>query len=113
MQVKLVAAIPPLAFVLQEVLERFLHEGHVHWQLLLSGPFLYGLLAQIPFALLAAALAYALGRVAERLGAALAPRRLRTSGTRLAHELARSVDLPLRAALARGWAGRGPPLVAS
>ena len=37
--------------------------GHVHWQLLLSGALpATGLLAQIPFALLAAALAYALGR---------------------------------------------------
>ena len=112
-RIKLVAALPPLVFVAQELLERYLHEGHVHWQVLLSAPFLLGLLAQIPFALLAAAVAYALDRVAERLGAALAARRPRHVRPRGPHQGGSSVDLPLRPVLARGYAGRGPPLVAS
>jgi hypothetical protein len=110
--VKLIAAIPPLAFVLQELVERFLHAGHVDWHMLLSGPFVLGLLAQIPFALLAAAIAYALGTIAARLGAALAARRPRPLRRRVALPFGSSADLPLRPALARGYAGRGPPLVA-
>jgi len=112
-RIKLVAALPPLVFVAQELLERYLHEGHVHWQVLLSAPFLLGLLAQIPFALLAAAVAYALGRVAERLGAALAAKRPRQVRPLASSQRGSSVDLPLRPVLARGYAGRGPPLVAS
>ena len=113
MQIRLVAALPPLVFVAQELLERYLHEGHVHWQVLLSAPFLLGLLAQVPFALLAAAVAYALGRVAEQLGAALAARRPRQARLRASRPRGSSVDLPLRPVLARGYAGRGPPLVVS
>jgi hypothetical protein len=112
-QAKLVAAVPPLAFVVQEVLERYLHEGHVHWQLLVSAPFVLGLLAQLPFALLAAAVAYALGRAAERLGVLLAARRPRPARCRVPGVFAASVDLPSRPVLARGYAGRGPPLAAS
>jgi hypothetical protein len=109
--VKLVAAVPPLAFVLQELAERLLHTGHVDWHVLVSGPFVLGLLAQIPFALLAAAIAYALGAVAERLGRALAARPRRSVRSRPALGFPGSADLPLRPALARGYAGRGPPLV--
>jgi hypothetical protein len=112
-QIKLVAAVPPLAFVLQEFLERYAQDGQVHWGLLLSAPFALGLVAQVPFALLAAALAYALGRAAARVGAAIAARRPRPTRGRVAGTFFSSVVLPLRPALARGYAGRGPPLVAS
>jgi hypothetical protein len=112
-QIKLVAAVPPLAFVLQELAERFLHAGRVDWHVLLSAPFVVGLLAQLPFALLAAAIAYALGLVAERLGIAIASRRRRPLRSRVAHRFLSSVDLLLRPAPARGYTGRGPPLAAS
>lgn len=111
-QIRLIAAVPPLAFMAQEFAERYLQDGHVHWQLVLSGPFLLGLTVQVPFALLAAAIALALGGAARRVAAAL-----RCGATpRVARGLAASsfpndVDLSLERVLARGYAGRGPPLV--
>jgi hypothetical protein len=110
-QIELVAAVPPLAFVLQELLERYLHDGTVQWQL--SAPIVLGLLAQIPFALVVAAVAYALTRAAEQLGSALAARRLRRPRSGVSLPSGSSFDLPLRPALSCGYAGRGPPLVAS
>ena len=59
-RIKLVAALAPAAFVLQELIERYVHDGHLHWQLVVSAPFLLGLATQVPFALLAAAIAFAL-----------------------------------------------------
>ena len=110
-QIELVAAVPPLAFVAQEFLERYLHDGRVHWELLLSAPFLLGLAVQLPFALLVAAIAFALTQVAERLGAALASRRRRPTAAPLFDQAPQQVDLPRHSALSRGYAGRGPPLV--
>jgi hypothetical protein len=111
-QVKLIVAVPPLAFVAQEFAERYVHDGHVHWQLVLSGPFLLGLAVQVPFALLAAAIALALDGAAQRVAASLRS----SAGRRAVRGLAASafpseVDLPLERVLARGYAGRGPPLV--
>ena len=110
-QIRLVAAVPPLAFVVQEFLERYLHDGGLHWELVLSAPFLFGLLVQLPFALLVAAIALALTEAAERLGAALAARRRRPATALRFESFFRQVDLPRPSALARGYTGRGPPLV--
>ena len=52
--------LPPLAFALQEHLERFLHSGDVPWTAALEPTFLPGVLLQLPFALLAYAIARAL-----------------------------------------------------
>ena len=41
------------------------HDGHVHWGLVVSAPFLLGLATQLPFGLLAAAIAFALGAAAH------------------------------------------------
>jgi hypothetical protein len=112
-QVKLIAAIPPVAYVLQEVLERLLHDGHLPWAALGSAPVVIGLLAQIPFALLAASIAYLLSAVAERLGAVVAAWRPRPLRPSILLALAAAVDLPVRPAPATGYAGRGPPLLTS
>jgi hypothetical protein len=108
-QLKLVAAIPPLTFVAQEFLERYLHDGSVAWGFLLSMPFVLGFIAQVPFALLAASIAFALGKAAEHLSSALrAAKRPRFAAIAFGR-LPAAVDLPLRPVLARGFAGRGPP----
>jgi hypothetical protein len=74
-QIKLVAALVPVAFVLQEVIERYAHDGQLHWELAVSAPFLLGLATQLPFALLAASIAFALATTAQRPPSACAPRR--------------------------------------
>jgi hypothetical protein len=112
-RVALVAALAPVAFVLQELLERYLHDGHVHWALLVSAPFLFGLATQVPFALLAAAVAFALASAARRVAHALRrvlDRRPRSSTATFVSWI--SIDPPVERVLARGYAGRGPPLLA-
>ncbi len=112
-RIKLVAALAPVAFVLQELIERYVHNGHLQWELAVSAPFLLGLATQVPFALLAASIACALAtaaqQVAQAIRAARVPRRL---GTSLTFPSRLSVDLPTEPVLARGYAGRGPPLLA-
>jgi hypothetical protein len=116
-QVKFVAAVAPLAFVLQELIERYAHTGHVHLGLVTSAPFLLGLATQLPFALLAAAISFALATAAQRVGLALrAARRPRARAGAGAGAVRRlswlGVDLPREPVPARGYAGRGPPLLA-
>lgn len=65
----LFAVLPPLAFVLQEHVERLGEPVLV----LLEPTFLVGLVLQLPFGLLAWLLARAILRAAEALGALLAP----------------------------------------
>lgn len=108
-EAKLVAAVPPLAFVVQELVERYVHDGHIHWNAVLSTPFLVGLAAQVPLALLVASLAFALTRVAEEFGLALGHRPPGWA-FRVTQRFVRPADLPLRPALSRGYSGRGPPL---
>ena len=109
-QLKLIAAIPPLTFVAQEFLERYLYDGSFSWGLLVSMPFVLGLAAQVPFALLAASIAFALGQAAERLSSALrAGEACHASRPVDFGPLPAAVDLPRRPVLARGFAGRGPP----
>ena len=73
----LFAVLPPLAFTLQEHLERLLHTRAWPLDAALEPTFLLGLLLQLPFALLALALARALVRVVEALAARVAPPRPR------------------------------------
>ena len=75
-QIKLVATLAPAAFVLQELIERYLHDGHLHWELVVSAPFLLGLATQVPFALLAAAIAFALATAAQHVARAISAARL-------------------------------------
>jgi hypothetical protein len=104
-----VALVPPLAFVLQEHLERALHGGSFPAAAPLEPTFVVGLALQIPFALLALAAARLLTRTAVALGRSLVgPPRVRRS----APERPRSTPLisPVRASLAA--APRGPPVPA-
>jgi hypothetical protein len=111
-QIKLVAALAPVAFVLQESIERYAHEGHVPWALFASAPFLLGLATQVPFALLAAAIAFALATAADRVAQVILSRRPRQRVLALTFLSWLSADLPPEPVLARGYAGRGPPLLA-
>jgi hypothetical protein len=66
------AALPPLAFALQELLELSLHTGHLAWHAFAAPTFLPGLALQLPFALLAFLLTRLLLRVAQKVGRLLA-----------------------------------------
>jgi hypothetical protein len=70
------AVVPPVAFVLQEVLELSLHTGTLGWRAVLAPTFLPGVVLQLPLALLTYIAARLLLRTAERLGRALASVRL-------------------------------------
>jgi hypothetical protein len=107
------ALTPPLAFILQELLERCFAGASFPWWMVLQPTFRVGLLLQLPFALLAYLLARLLLRVADRVGNAL---RRETGQPRLRNRSARWYPVALRpprtAALADGHAGRAPPLFA-
>jgi hypothetical protein len=103
------ALVPPLAFALQEHLERFLVQDHLPLLAALEPTFVVGLVLQVPFAVAAILLARALGGMAETIGRALAsPPRPRSSRppTTVAPGAAVLPRLPL---LATRQAGRGPP----
>jgi hypothetical protein len=106
------ALVPLTVFPVQEHLERWLHDGAFPLTAALAPTFLIGLALQLPFALLAYVVAHGLltatAGLARRLGrgVVVAPRtaaRVRAPNT---------VSLPRPAALARGYAERGPPLAA-
>jgi hypothetical protein len=105
-------ALPLAGFALQEHLERLVHDGSFPLAAALQPTFLVGLLLQLPFALLAFAVAWALLGLVERL------RRVFSADPPVARARA-SVGLrapasagPARiAALALGYAQRGPPLL--
>jgi hypothetical protein len=111
-RIKLVAALAPTAFVLQEVIERYVHDGYVPWQFVVSAPFLLGLATQVPFALLTAAIAFALATAARHVAQVIrGAGRPQARGTALTFLSWLSVDLPTAPVLASGFAGRGPPLL--
>jgi hypothetical protein len=66
------AALPPLAFALQELLELSLHTGHIAWHAFAAPTFLPGLALQLPFALLAFVVTRFLLRAAVKVGRLLA-----------------------------------------
>jgi hypothetical protein len=106
----LLVLLSPAAFVTQEFLERFLHAGHISWTTALQPAFLIGLALQLPFALAALLLAWALDSAAHAIGDALAS---------APHPVFRfQVPVPVRvtstprvAGLARGYGQRAPPLL--
>jgi hypothetical protein len=100
--------LPPLAFVVQEHLERLLYSGEVPWTVGLEPSFLFGLALQLPFALAALLIAWLLDSVAHVVGRALA-----ASAPSVRFPL---VPIPVRATgaprvvgLARGYGERAPP----
>jgi hypothetical protein len=100
------AAIPPLAFVLQEVLELSLHIGTFGWRAVLAPTFAPGLALQLPLAALAYLVARLLLRAAERLGRALAQPRLAALGE---HRLVAVFSAPAVRPRLTGRSSRGPP----
>ena len=105
------ALLPPLSFVLQEHLERFVHSGAFPWGASLERSFVLGLVLQAPFALLAFLLARGLLAGMHALQHALRrPPRIRRRARR--HRFVRhQVCLQRPATLALGHAERGPPLL--
>jgi hypothetical protein len=106
----LIVLLPPVAFVVQEFLERFVHGGHVPWTTAVQPSFLIGLALQLPVALAALLLAWVLDSAARAIGDALA------SPRRPAFQIL--VPAPVRisaarrpAGLARGYGERAPPLL--
>ena len=64
----LIVLLSPVAFVAQELIERFLHTGQVPWTTVIQPAFLIGLALQLPFALAALLLAWALDSAARAVG---------------------------------------------
>ena len=101
----------PLAFVIQEYLERSLHAGTFVWQTAAAPTFLPGLLAQVPLALLAWLAARWLLRAAVHAGRALASRPPRFAPEPLVVLAPVTPATPRTGVLARRLAERGPPLL--
>ena len=104
----LVGALPLLGFAVQEHLERGLALGAVPWGTALEPVFLLGLVLQLPFALAALVVARALTALADAV-AARPPARPRST-FRLAPPPPVQAEVAGALALARGWAGRAPPV---
>ena len=68
------AVLPIATFVLQEHLERYLHDGAFPWHAVSEPTFALGLVLQIPFAIAAYMVARLLLRAAEAIGSRAAPR---------------------------------------
>jgi hypothetical protein len=102
------AVLPLATFVLQEHLERYVHDGAFPWHAVTERTFAVGLVLQIPFAIAAYVLTRLLLRAAESLGRLSVPRpRFRRVAV---HVLApATVDAPIIAPLASGHPARGPP----
>jgi hypothetical protein len=102
------ALLPLATFVLQEHVERYLHDGAFPWQAIAEPTFALGFVLQIPFAIAAYVAARLLLRAAEAMGAFL---RDRPATWVVDGVLTPSVvDLPSPAPLAGGHPVRGPPL---
>ncbi len=104
------ALLPPLAFTLQELLERALSGAGLHPGALTQPTFRLGLALQLPCVLAAYAAARLLLRAAVRVRVWLAgARRLAPhAGSRATRP--RAIVVPRLAPLASGRCGRGPPL---
>jgi hypothetical protein len=108
------AALPLVAFVLQEILERSLHSGTFVWQAVESPTFVPGLVLQLPFAAAAWLVARLLLRTATAVASIIRGRRcvvpVRRAPVRVRLPLV--VRLPRLDPLAAAAAGRAPPLAA-
>jgi len=111
MPVQLFALLPPLAFIVQEHLERALQGGEALGTAL-EPAFLLGLALQLPFAACSLLVARSFCRVAEAAGAAFAPRPAPPLRCTASHRPVFSVDLPRRSPLASPQCSRAPPLPA-
>jgi hypothetical protein len=104
----LAGGLPLLGFAVQEHLERGLALGALPWETALEPVFLLGLVLQLPFALAAFLVARALTALADAVAARPAARR--RFALRLAPARPAPAELAAAPVLARGWAGRAPPV---
>jgi CDP-diglyceride synthetase len=104
----LIVLLPPIAFVVQEFTERFAHNGNVSWTVVLQPAFLLGLAFQLPFALAALLVAWALDSAARAVGRALSARPLPLFSP-FVPDPVYIVAAPRPAGLARGYGERAPP----
>jgi hypothetical protein len=104
----LIVLLPPIAFVVQEFTERFVHNGHVSWTLVVQPAFLLGLTFQLPFALAALLIAWVLDSAARAVGRALRDRP-RPVFESFVPEPIRVAAAPRPTGLARGYGERAPP----
>ena len=105
-----IALIPPLAFLVQEHLERLLHDGTFPWHLAAQPAFLRGLALQIPFALLALGLATVIaGTVRRVVDAIREPVRRAAPRGRLLRSRATAGQRALRIFLGSSEPLRAPP----
>jgi hypothetical protein len=114
--VRLFAILPPVAFVIQEHLERFLGSGSVPYDLLVEPTFLVGLALQLPFAVAALLLTRALYSLGVGFGHLLATRfnlgRAVRHGPPALVQLPTSPTLVAPPLLALGHGQRAPPATA-
>jgi len=103
-------ALPPLAFSLQELVERLLNAEAAPFQAALEPRFLIGLAFQIPLGLIALFVARALLRAVRRIARALVRQRPTPLSRRAPRfRLPVACELPRIPALALGYPQRGPP----
>ena len=105
----LIVLLPPVAFVVQELAERIVHTGQVPWTVVAQPAFLLGLAFQLPFALAALLIAWALDSAARAVGRALSTRELPEFPIFVPAPV-RVAAVPRTAGLARGYGERAPPL---
>jgi hypothetical protein len=106
----LIVFLSPSAFMAQEFVERLLHTGQVPWTIVIQPAFLIGLALQLPFALAALLLAWALDSAARAVGTALASTPRPTFHVFVPAPV-RVSAAPRPAGLARGYGERAPPLL--
>lgn len=104
----LIVLLPPLAFVVQEFAERIVHTGQIPWTVVAEPAFLLGLAFQLPFALAALLIAWALDSAACAIGRALSALDLPEFPVFVPAPV-RAVAVPRTAGLARGYGERAPP----
>jgi hypothetical protein len=104
----LIVLLPPIAFIVQEFAERVVHTGQVPWLVVAQPAFLLGLAFQLPFALAALLIAWALDSAARAVGRAFRDLPLPEFHA-FVPEPARVVAVPRTAGLARGYGERAPP----
>jgi hypothetical protein len=106
-----IVLLPLIAFVIQEHVERLVYEGHFPWTTALEPTFLVGLALQLPFALAALLVAWALDSVARAVGLALASCAPRPVLSAFVPASASIPAAPRLVGLARGYGERAPPLL--
>ncbi len=104
------AALPPLAFLTQEYVERLVQGGGVGWATAFQPAVLLGLYAQVPFALLLFFLARALASLADVVARAIGSEVAGSFGVVPVLAPVSALLLPASCVAGRGYGERGPPL---